>query len=162
MRATSCLLAEPPQSRVGAAFAGVKPIPVADTGSSRRELRSSVVRGLQLVHPAPPKRQDLRMLPELLGHLPELRSTGTRRSRSRMRWNGSTFRRARRCSSKATPRPTPLWLPLWHQVRTRFWPSAVNCRSPLRGAPAEPERKRPLLGTSAAPDPFQARCWNAN
>jgi NTE family protein len=74
MQATSCLLAEPPQSRVGAAFAGVKPIPVADTVSSRREVRSSVVRGPQLVGLAPPKRRDLRMLPELLGHLPALRS----------------------------------------------------------------------------------------
>ena len=77
MQAASCFLAEPPQVRqlrVRAAFTGLKPIPAADAVSSRREVRSSVVRGLQLVHPAPPKRQDLRMLPELLGHLPALRS----------------------------------------------------------------------------------------
>jgi NTE family protein len=77
MQAASCFLAEPPQVRqlrVRAAFTGLKPIPAADAVSSRREVRSSVVRGLQLVHPAPPKRQDLRMLPELLCHLPALRS----------------------------------------------------------------------------------------
>jgi NTE family protein len=77
MQAASCFLAEPPQVRqlrVRAAFTGLKPISAADAVSSRCEVRSSVVRGLQLVHPAPPKRQDLRMLPELLGHLPALRS----------------------------------------------------------------------------------------
>jgi NTE family protein len=77
MQAASFFLAQPPQVRqlrVQAAFTGLKPIPAADAVSSRREVRSSVVRGLQLVHPAPPKRQDLRMLPELLGHLPALRS----------------------------------------------------------------------------------------
>jgi NTE family protein len=77
MHAASRLLAKPPQarqSRVRAAFTGLKPIPDADVLSNRREVRSSVVRSPQLVHPAPPKRQDLRMMPELLGHLPALRS----------------------------------------------------------------------------------------
>ena len=77
MQAASCLLAEPPQARqprVRAAFTGLKPIPAADAVSTRREVRSSVVHGPQLVYPAPPRRRDLRMLPELLGHLPALRS----------------------------------------------------------------------------------------
>src|SRR5271170_2515994 len=77
MQAASCLLPEPPQARqplVRGGFTGLKPVPAADAVSSRHEFRSSVVRGPQLVHPAPPRRQDLRMLPELLGHLPALRS----------------------------------------------------------------------------------------
>jgi NTE family protein len=77
MQAASFLLAEPPQARqplVRGGFIGLRPVPAADAVSTRREVRSSVVRGLQLVHPAPPRRQDLRMLPELLGHLPALRS----------------------------------------------------------------------------------------
>ena len=77
MQAASCLLAEPPQARQSlgrAAFTGLKLVPTADPVFSRREVSSSVVHGPQLVHPAPPKRQELRMLPELLGHLPALRS----------------------------------------------------------------------------------------
>jgi hypothetical protein len=69
MQASSCLLAEPPragQPRFPPAFH-------ARDAVSRREVRSSV-RGPQLVGLAPPKRRDLRMLPELLGHLPALRS----------------------------------------------------------------------------------------
>src|ERR1700747_1211349 len=69
MQASSCLLAEPPragQPRFPPAFH-------ARDAVSRREVRSSV-RGPQLVGLAPAQRRDLRMLPELLGHLPALRS----------------------------------------------------------------------------------------
>ena len=60
-------IAQPAKERHGilATSAGSKPVPAA----SRREVLSSMVRGLQLVHPAPPTRPELRMLPELLGHL---------------------------------------------------------------------------------------------